>query len=102
MLEKWEKGLTGKKHVEFESDHNTREGDSKSYVRVGPLKSTLIVTVFPPFPAAKVGAKSSILFPTLFYFIKKFTIILFSGTLSFQIIFIHESFLICIIKVEFR
>jgi len=49
VLEKWEKGLTGKKHVEFESDHNTREGDRKRYVRVGPLKSTPRYGV-PPLP----------------------------------------------------
>lgn len=48
-------GVTGKKHVKFESDYNTREGDSKSYARVGPRPSQhLLVSLFPPFPAAKV------------------------------------------------
>lgn len=44
-------GVTGKKHVKFESDYNTREGDSKSYARVG---QHLLVSLFPPFPTARV------------------------------------------------
>ncbi|KAK7342170.1 hypothetical protein VNO80_25113 [Phaseolus coccineus] len=60
-----------KKHVEFESDHNTREGGQQELCPHGTSPSQhLLVWVFPPFPAAKVGAaEPSIVFPTLFYFV---------------------------------
>jgi len=114
----WKSGkrvLTGKKHVEFESDYNTREGDSKSYVRMGPLQvNTSLVGCSPPSRRLRLVLLSPLFYSqhysTLSQTPKTFLHNLIFKRLGSEFCFekiklfitthtLDESFLICIIKV---